>query len=191
MNRFWIIAVILSLGCAGAPKQNGRNIICFGDSITSGVGTEQGRSYPAVLAELAGREVINAGISGNTTFDALERLESDVLQKDPFLVIVELGGNDYLRGVPKAETLKNLGEIIVRIKARGAAVFLCDISSSFILSGYKNDFKDLAAKTGAVYIPGVMEGILDNERLKSDQIHPNAQGYELIAQRVWRKLSEY
>jgi acyl-CoA thioesterase-1 len=187
--------IIISI-CSCAPSINnldsqGKNIICFGDSITKGEGAADDKAYPEVLRKLLGRSVINAGVSGDTTITALERLEEDVLDKSPFLVIVELGGNDFLQQRPKELTLKNLEEIIIRIQESGSAVALCDVSSGFILSDYRNDFERLAKKTGSIFIPCLLGGILNNPSMRVDNIHPNEEGYELIAQRVYKEVKRY
>lgn len=196
MKVFSVICIVsVFLGCVSPPVKNldskGQNIICFGDSITEGSGVARDRSYPAVLSAYLNREVINAGVSGDTTAFALARLEEDVLKKDPFLVIIELGGNDFLQRVPRQETFKNLENIIKQIHRSGAAVALCDISSDKVFFGYSAEFEDLARRTGAIFISGVVKDILGNNALSSDFIHPNAQGYALMAERVYERLSEY
>lgn len=86
--------------------------MCFGDSITYGLGASPGHDYPSLLAKKLNLTVINAGKSGDTTEGALQRIQHDVLDKKPYLVIVELGANDYLKGISAEATLKNLEEII-------------------------------------------------------------------------------
>src|SRR3990167_9273300 len=120
----------LSAGCGFHPSAvslEGKSIICFGDSITEGVGAGPGEDFPSLLAEKFGRPVINAGKGGETTYDALKRLPSDVLERNPGLVIVEFGGNDYLQKIPKEETFKNLEEIISKIQDRGATAVLAAV----------------------------------------------------------------
>ncbi|MCD6228266.1 MAG: arylesterase [Candidatus Omnitrophica bacterium] len=184
----------LIFGCSYPIKNldsSGEVIICFGDSITRTEGIPLKETYPAILSELLHREVINAGIPGDTTTTALRRLEKDVLSKNPYLVVVELGGNDFLTGVSKEVTLKNLEEIIVRIQEAKAIVVLCDISCGFILSGYRRDLHWLAKKTGTIFVPQLLEGILDNPSAKLDYIHPNALGHRLIAQRIYQAIKPY
>ncbi len=184
----------LIFGCS-YPIKNldspGEIIICFGDSITRTEGIPLEKTYPAILSELLHREVINAGVSGDTTATALRRLERDVLRKNPYLVIVELGGNDFLTGISKEITLRNLEEIIVKIQEVKAIVVLCDISCGFILSGYRKDFYQLAKKTGAIFVSQLLEGILDNPSAKQDYIHPNVEGHRLIAQKIYQVIKPY
>ncbi|MCK9432169.1 MAG: GDSL-type esterase/lipase family protein [Candidatus Omnitrophica bacterium] len=190
-----VILLAVLCGCAKPEIRNlnskGTNIICFGDSITFGYGVDPADSYPSVLGPMVKFPVINAGVDGNTTFDALERLETDVLEKDPRLVIVEFCGNDFLSCVPLRNTVENLSIIIDRIQAKGAMVALVDISSGVLLRQYRQALKKLAAQKKAIFIPVVMDKILTNSSMKSDFFHPNARGYKLIAERVLRGISEY
>ena len=193
-RKFLPFFLILLFGC-GYPIKNldsqGRDIICFGDSITSGVGAEGDRNYPYFLSQLIGRKVINAGKSGDTTYEALKRLERDVLSYNPYLVIVELGGNDFLRRIPTEITLKNIEEIITRIQEKGAIVALVDVSWGPIMSGYRKEFKKLARKKGAIFIPSLIRGILNDPSLKYDWIHPNSRGYKIIAYRIYKAIKPY
>ncbi|UCC94660.1 MAG: arylesterase [Candidatus Omnitrophota bacterium] len=187
--------ILISSGCSAPIIKNldnqGANVICFGDSIAQGAGIDKEHSYPYLLGKLIGRPVINAGAGGDTTISALERLERDVLAKDPSLVIIELGGNDFLRRVPKEVTFMNLEEIIGKIHAKGAAVVLCDISSKHVLGGYRRGFRRLAKKTGSILVPGLLVGILENPHLKFDHIHPNREGHAVIAQRIYKEIRKY
>ncbi len=194
LARFIFIFLFFISGCS-IPIQNldsqGENIICFGDSITYGVGAEKGKDYPSFLQKLLKTEVINVGVPGDTTEGALRRLDKDILEKDPYLVIVELGGNDFLRRIAKEKTLKNLEKIILKIQERGAIVAVCDISCGFSMSGYRRDFKKLAGKTGSIFIPRVLEDILTDPSLKYDNIHPNSEGYETIAFKIYKTIRPY
>jgi lysophospholipase L1-like esterase len=190
-----VILLAVLCGCAKPEIRNrdskGADIICFGDSITFGYGVDPADNYPTALGAMVKYPVINAGVDGNTTFDALERLETDVLDKDPRLVIVEFCGNDFLSRVPLRNTVENLSMIIDRIQAKGAMVALVDISSGVLLRQYRQALKKLAAQKKAIFIPVVMDKILTNPSMKSDFFHPNARGYKLIAERVLRGISEY
>jgi len=170
---------------------NGKNIICFGDSITFGYGVDSKESYPVFLGKLAQRTVINAGIDGDTSTEALKRLESDVLSRDPFLVIVEFGGNDFLRKVPLVETVRNINEIVEKIQAKGVMVAITDISAGLLMKEYRLPYKKIAQEKGAIFIPSIMSGIITNPRMKSDFFHPNDTGYSLIAERVFHSIKPY
>ena len=182
-------------GCIKREIKNidskGKNILCFGDSITFGYGANPGEDYPAALARMLTLPVINAGIDGDTSTEGLKRIESDVLDRDPLLVIVEFGGNDFLRKIPLDETIKNIEEIVNRIESRGAMVAIADVSAGMIMSGYRKELKRLSRKYNTIFIPNLFSGILTNPSLKSDSIHPNAQGYKVIAQKIYRVISSY
>lgn len=191
---FTLFAGLLS-GCAKQEIKNmdskGANIICFGDSITFGYGAEAGGDYPAELTRLLGRHVINAGIDGDTTIEALKRIESDVLRRNPYLVIIEFGGNDFLRKISKEVTISNIQTMIDKVHATGAIVALVDISAGLFLKEYRGAYRNVARQKGAIFVSGILNGIITNPSLKSDFIHPNKEGYKLIAARVYRVILPY
>lgn len=172
-------------------NSKGTTLICFGDSITFGYGVDSNQAYPVILSQMLEMPVINAGIDGDTTTEALRRLDSDVLSRDPFLVIVEFGGNDFLRKVPLDVTIKNVTEIVDKIQAKGSMVAIADISAGFLLNEYRPAYKKLAREKGAIFIPSLMRGIITNPRMKSDFLHPNINGYRMISQRVCRVIKPY
>jgi len=188
-------SVIALTGCAKREIKNinskGKNIVCFGDSITFGYGAETGADYPSALAKMASSPVINAGIDGDTSTEALKRVNSDILDRDPLLVIVEFGGNDFLRKIPQEVTLNNMKEIIDKIQAHGAMAAVTDMSTGMIMREYRLAFYNLAREKGAIFIPSIMSGVITNPRLKSDFIHPNSDGYNVIAQRIYRVITPY
>jgi len=165
-------------------ESNGTNIIAFGDSLTAGYGAAGGEDYPSGLAKLIGREVINAGVSGDTTDAALARLDADVLQHSPRIVIVGLGGNDFLRGAPIASTEANLRAIVKQIQASGAMVVLLGFNFPSLTASYGKMYARVASDEKCLLIPDLLDGIIGNPSLKSDEIHPNARGYALMAERV-------
>jgi lysophospholipase L1-like esterase len=119
------------------------------------------------------------------------RLADAVLSKNPRLVIVFLGGNDFLRQRPRVESRKNLAEIVRRVQAQGAMVAVAGMKLGLFTDEFASIYEDTAKEFGALYIPQVMKGILSDSKLKSDPIHPNGAGYRLIAERSRRKLSRY
>jgi acyl-CoA thioesterase-1 len=182
-------------GCGGERfdtirnlRSAGQTIICFGDSLTEGVGAEPGEEYPTVLSRLLGMRVLNAGHGGDTTARALERVDSSVVNRNPRLVILLLGGNDFLRQVPTRETRKNLKEIVRQIQDHGAMVAIAGIKLGLFTDEYGPIFEETAAEFGAIYIPQVMKGIFNDAKFRSDQIHPNSAGYRLIAERIAEKI---
>jgi lysophospholipase L1-like esterase len=169
-------------------RSSGETVICFGDSLTEGVGAGSGEDYPSALSRLIGFPVVNAGRRGDTTGQALARLGDTVSRRNPRLVIVLLGGNDFLRQAPRQETRKNLEEIVRRIQAEGAMAAIAGMRLGLFSDEFGSIFEETADKFGAFYIPEVTKGILNDSSLRSDPIHPNSAGYRLIAERVADKI---
>lgn len=188
----YLLLITVLTGCAERPVKNldsrGKNIICFGDSITFGYGVGQGEDYPSTLRKMVGLPVINAGVDGDTSSEALSRFQADVLDKEPLLVIIEFSGNDFLRQIPKETTASNIKEMIRRAQAKKAMVAVVDVSAGLFLRDYRVLLNSLADEEGAIFVPGALSGIITNPCMKSDFIHPNANGYKIIAHRVYRKI---
>ena len=158
-------------------------IICFGDSLTFGTGAGPGMDYPAQLSKMIAQPVINAGVPGDTTARALKRLQQDVLSRSPDMVLITLGGNDLKNGVAKDTAFKNLKRIVKSIQGQGARVVIGGLRFPLRDRGFARGYKDLADQTGAVLIPDIFKDIIGNRRLMSDPIHPNGNGYKIMAQR--------
>lgn len=163
---------------------HGTNIIAFGDSLTAGYGAAPGEDWPTRLSALIGRPILNAGVSGDTTASALARIETDVLARDPRVVIVGLGGNDFLGSTPLAQTEANLRAIVRRIQDSGAAVVLLSFRFPSLSGDYDAMYQRVAKSERCALIEGIISGILTDQSLKSDEIHPNAKGYALMAERL-------
>jgi lysophospholipase L1-like esterase len=161
-------------------------IVCFGDSITFGVGAQRGRTYPELLAERLSREVINAGVPGETSAEGLERLD-EILDYDPWLVIVELGGNDLLQQKPRKETEDALRAIVQELLEAGTVPVLVEIHGPFG-GAMEEIFEDLAEEYRIPLVEDVLPKILKTPSLKADPIHPNSAGYELLAEAVEKKV---
>ena len=166
-------------------------IICFGDSLTFGTGASKGMDYPSQLSKIIGRAVINKGIPGDTTFTALRRLERDVLSIDPDIVLITLGGNDLKNGVPKKNAFDNLKQIVETIQKQGAKVIIGGLYFPGMDRGFGKGYEDLARHTGALLIPNIFAGIVNNPNLMSDSIHPNNNGYRIIAQKFSNALASF
>lgn len=165
--------------------------LVFGDSLTVGVGASSyEKSYVGILEQRLSTDIINKGISGNTTGDALLRLDEDVLAGKPDIVLVLLGSNDYLKGVPQQETFDNLHTIIKRIQANGTVVVLIGARGGLLKDKFADDFKSLARESGAIFVPEIMEGIIGETSLMSDEIHPNDIGYLKMADKIAPTLLE-
>lgn len=176
-----IVVWFFSGGYTPAKPTAGTNIIFFGDSLVQGVGASEGRSLPSLLSEKIGIPVINAGVSGDTTEMALARIERDVLNKDPKLVVIVLGGNDFLRRVPKTQTLANIKNIITQIQAKGSSVVLAGFNAS-IFGSYNSDYKKIAKQTKSGFVENIFSGVLNHKELMSDAIHPNDKGYAIMVE---------
>ncbi|HYC58746.1 MAG TPA: GDSL-type esterase/lipase family protein [Thermoanaerobaculia bacterium] len=158
-------------------------IISFGDSLTAGYGAGAGEDYPSLVAEHLGVPIENAGVSGDTTSSALARIDT-VLANNPRMVIIGLGGNDYLRGEAIATTEANLRTIVKKTQEAGAMVVLLGFSFPSLNANYASMYERVADDESCLLIDGVMKGILTDRTLKSDEIHPNARGYALMAERI-------
>jgi acyl-CoA thioesterase-1 len=175
-------------------KDSRRVLVAFGDSLTAGFGAEPGRSYPDFLQRDIDRKgyqwrVVNAGISGDTTTDGLARLPEIVAEK-PEIVILELGANDGLRGLPITATKANLERMIEELQAAGAKVVLAGMTlppnyGPDYIKPFENTYKDLAAKYKTTLIPFLLAGVGGNVTLmQRDGLHPTAAGNRLVAQNV-------
>jgi lysophospholipase L1-like esterase len=169
---------------------HGANIIAFGDSLTAGYGAGKGEDYPSRLSAKIGVPIINAGVSGDTTEMALARLDSDVLSQNPRIVIVGLGGNDYLRGVDIGETERNLRTIVRRIHDSGAMIVLLGFAFPSLNLDYHKMYERIAKDEGCLFVPHLLRGIETDPNLKSDAVHPNAAGYLLMADRIAGPLTK-
>jgi lysophospholipase L1-like esterase len=163
-------------------------IVMLGDSLTAGAGASPGKSWPELISEKLGKPIISAGISGDTTGGGLARLQRDVIARNPGTVILCLGGNDLLRRVPGPEILSNLEKIIEQCQDQGAMVLFAGVQGLPLFSSFGSEYKALARKRGVIYVPNILGGILTNRKLMADQIHPNSEGYEIMADRVVNAL---
>jgi acyl-CoA thioesterase-1 len=157
-------------------------IICFGDSLTFGTGAEAGMDYPSQLSKMIAKPVINAGVPGDTTARALKRLQQDVLARSPDLVLITLGGNDLKNGVAKDTAFNNLQHIVESILGQGGRVIVGGLKFPLRDRGFAKGYRDLADQTGAVLLPDIFKDIMGNRKLMRDPIHPNGDGYRIMAQ---------
>jgi acyl-CoA thioesterase I len=189
---FWAISLS---GCAKQEIKNagstGATVICFGDSLTFGYGVSSGEDYPSRLSEMLNMPVVNSGIDGDSSVEALKRIQTDVLERSPLIVIIEFGGNDFLRKVPIEDTVNNIRQMTDMVQAKGAMVAIVDISSGMFFADYSRAFKKIACEKQAILIPSVLNGIITNPQMKSDFLHPNSEGYRIIAQRVYKGIAPY
>ena len=170
--------------------KTGTTIVAFGDSLTYGKGAPRDQTYPAVLAELTGKNIVNLGLNGDTGAAAPRRLPQ-VLEHSPYMVLIEFGGNDFMRGASFDQTLASISQIIDEVQASGAVAVVVDTGGYYGMNKYTKAYKKLAREKGAVFVPGLLDGIFGKKDLMSDRIHPNAAGYKIVAERVYKEIKDY
>jgi acyl-CoA thioesterase I len=183
-----LVAVFLLAACERTPtlpKLSPHDIIvAFGDSLTHGTGASRDTAYPAVLASLTGRTVINAGVPGDTTTSALQRLPAVLAEHQPRLVLLCLGGNDMLRKQPEAATENNLRLLVQTIRASGAEVMLIAVPQPTLFGGAPDFYARVAKDMQLPLEADIFNAVLKDNRLKADPIHANAAGYRVVAERL-------
>jgi acyl-CoA thioesterase-1 len=162
---------------------NGSTVVVFGDSLAEGVGATAGYDIASRLASALPYEVVNLGVSGDTTADGLNRIDS-LLAADPRVVVLLLGGNDAIRKLPVKDTFANLSSIIEQIQASGAAVILVGEPGGLYGSQYENEYERLAKEYRTFYVSNILSGLIGKTGYMSDYIHPNDAGYEKAAARI-------
>lgn len=174
-----------------AKIPEGSTVLALGDSLTFGYGANPDESYPAQLQKLTGWNVVNGGVSGDTSAQALSRLPA-LLARKPKLVIVGIGGNDFLRKVPEEQTRANIAKIIETVQKENIPAVLVGVPHITLgaLFGHLSDhplYEDLSEEYGTPLFGGAWAEILGDNDLKSDQIHANGKGYRRFAE----KLSDF
>ncbi len=195
----WTVTAALAVGLVGCDKNHkfsplisGSLVSALGDSLTFGYGAEQSQSYPMLLAQKTGWKVDNDGVNGDTTEDILKRLQPVILKK-PKLVLLGIGGNDVLKGVPSQITKNNLINIINQLKSQSITVVLIaqpyiSVSALFGKASDNPIYQEVADLTDVPLLSEVWSEILSNNNLKSDQIHANPQGYAYFTDKLYQFL---
>ncbi|MCS7012086.1 MAG: arylesterase [Chloroherpetonaceae bacterium] len=199
--RHWIAACWLVIGVrALSPSEEPKTILFLGNSLSAGFGLDPSQAFPALIQkkiDSAGLKykVINAGLSGETSAGGLRRIDWLLRQRIDVLVL-ELGGNDGLRGISVETMRQNLQGIIDRTKAKYPSVKIViagmqappNLGADYTRS-FKAVFPELAKKNNAALIPFLLEGVGGNPKLNlPDGIHPTAEGHQIIAETVWKTL---
>lgn len=197
MMRTLLLLGLLTLG-AGAAEP--RTLVFFGDSLTAGYGVDPAEAYPALIQgkiDAAGRpwRVVNAGLSGDTTAAGRRRIDW-VLRQRINLIVLELGGNDGLRGIPPAETRANLQAMIDRIHAANPDVIIVLAGMQIPANmgpdytrAFSRIFPELAERNRLPLIPFLLEGVGGIPELnQADGIHPTPEGHRRVAENVWKVL---
>ena len=167
----------------------GDTVVMFGDSLIEGVGASKGYTLPELLSEKINTPIINMGIKGQTSKEGLARINS-IIDLDPKVVMILFGGNDYLHDVKPHTTFKNIDDMVAILQEFGAVVVLLGIQGGILTDPYEEEFKKIAHNRGALYVPSVLDGIIGEESLMSDEVHPNDIGYALIADKIYPVLKK-
>jgi lysophospholipase L1-like esterase len=194
---FLVFAIVLVAAC-GKEKEAaippGSQVLALGDSLTAGAGVTSEEAWPDLLAKRTGWVVINGGVSGDTSGDALQRLPALLEEHRPVLVLVTLGGNDMLRHLPQEGTVANLETILTQIKSQGAkAVLLATPKASVAGVVFQNltvpDFyREVADRQQVPLIEDAIADVLSDPQLKVDPLHPNAAGHALLSEKIFDAL---
>jgi len=198
----FVLALVsaLAVSSISLPASTRPKIVALGDSLTSGRGVSAQQAYPALLQQrldAAGLEytVVNAGVSGDTSTGALRRFER-ALDGDVRILIVALGANDGLRGVPVERLTENLGRIIETAQERGITVLLCGMETLPIHGwnytiAFHNAYRDLATRYKVPLVPFILMNVIGNpDLMQPDRAHPNAAGQRAIAEQIWPFLEK-
>ena len=197
MCRRWAAFLLLALlaACSDpAPRLERLGaediVLAFGDSLTYGTGAKTEESYPAVLSQLIGRAVTGAGVPGEVTAGGLARLAGVLDEHKPRLVLLCLGGNDFLRKGSLSETEANLRAMLNIIRTRGIGVVLIGVPQPALIARAPDFYQKLAGEFRIPYEGGIIGNVLRTPELKSDPVHPNAAGYRRIAEALAQLLRE-
>ena len=197
--KYILIALAITLILFGFTKKDSdiqtlhpqNSILAFGDSLTYGYNAKPTESYPSVLSTMTGLNVINAGISGDTSKDGLRRLEKYLEDPSIKLMILCFGGNDMMQKISVTLLKNNLKTMIQMAKAKSIDVLLISIPN-LTLFGLSplSLYEDISNEENVPLLSGLLADILSTPSLKSDQIHPNALGYRKMAEKIYEKLKE-
>ncbi|MDH3979993.1 MAG: arylesterase [Gammaproteobacteria bacterium] len=192
----YVMLACLALACTDNTSRLPRLspdavILAFGDSLTYGTGADRAQSYPLRLAQLIGREVINAGVPGEVTSSGRQRLPGLLDKYQPGLLILCHGGNDLLRKLDPNATRNNLQAMLVAARSRGIPVVLLGVPRpGLFLMKSAELYEQLAKEYAMPYEGDIIPAVESDNSLKSDPIHPNEDGYKQIAEAVYRLLRD-
>lgn len=194
LKSILLFILLLLSSCTPSPRLSqlspDAKVLAFGDSITYGTGAAENESYPAVLQGIISRTVINAGIPGETTAEGLTRLPSAIDEYRPALIILCLGGNDFLRKLDEGEAKKNLREMVRLAKEKGVDVVLIGVPRLGLSLAVPDIYREIAREFNIPYEGKILRSILSRGNLKSDYIHPNALGYRRMAEAIAELLKK-
>jgi acyl-CoA thioesterase-1 len=185
---FFAVLLAASLAISGCDKtepSQPNEVIAFGDSLVSGLGTTSGNDFVSLLSQRLAINIRNAGFPGDTTLSAKLRLNGAVLARNPRLVIVLLGANDLFIGAPVADSVSNITTIVQQIRAKGAKVVLVGMTVDATLDPFEGALPGIASQTSSSFVPGVLDGWYgDPAYMAADGTHPNNAGHKIMADRI-------
>jgi acyl-CoA thioesterase I len=191
--RLLLLFVVLA-GCGERPKlerlPGDAVILAFGDSLTFGTGASEQESYPAQLEKLVGRRVVRAGVPGEVTAQALARLPGALDEHSPRLLLLCIGGNDFLRRLGNEQAARNVREMVKLARSRGIGVLLIGTPEPGFTVSPPKFYATIAKEHALPYEDAVIGQVLKDSALKADPIHPNARGYRVIAERLAETLKQ-
>ena len=200
-RRAFLLASLLALlaACSADKAESlppGTMVLALGDSLTAGYGLTTGQAWPALLAEKTGWQVVNGGVSGDKTGDALARLPALLDEHAPKLVLVTLGGNDMLRKLPEEQTRGNLARILELIRSRNAQPVLLATPKPSVAGvvfqslSPPSFYAEIAKERKVPLIADAIAEVLSDPELKLDQLHPNAEGHKALAGKAFDALRQ-
>lgn len=189
---FNLITIFLIAGVLASCSDNAKlqaldvnsTILAFGDSLTYGTGTSRNKAYPAVLERLINRKVINAGVPGEISKNGLSRLPGLLEKHHPRLIIICHGGNDILRKLDLSKTRNNIQQMINLARQNNSEVMLIGVPEFGLFLNTVPIYQALADENHVPIANNILGDIIGNNSLKSDHIHPNTQGYQLLAENI-------
>lgn len=192
---FALAALALGAACGDKPKQLARLpadavVLAFGDSLTFGTGAGESESYPVQLERLIGRRVVRAGVPGEVTSQALQRLPEALEEHAPRLLLLCIGGNDFLQRMPAREAEENVRSMVKLARGRGVEVVLIGTPEPGLQVATPAFYGAIAKEFDLVYEGAILGEVLKSGGLKADLVHPNAKGYRVIAERLAATLKK-
>lgn len=192
---FALAAALLASACADDGPRLSRLpadavVLAFGDSLTFGSGASRSESYPAQLQALIGRRVVSAGVPGEVTAEALARLPEALDEHAPRLLLLCIGGNDFLQRSSHATAADNVRAMVKLARSRGVEVLLIGTPEPSLSATPPAFYAEIAREFGLRYEGVVIGEVLRDRALKADPVHPNGQGYRIIAERIAESLRD-
>jgi acyl-CoA thioesterase-1 len=196
-----LVLSLLLTACGDSPPRyqplaHGSVVLAFGDSVTHGTGAGKGEDFPSLLSKSTGWKVVNAGVPGDTASEARGRIAGSLQKHEPDLVIVELGGNDFLRRQSASQVKEHLREIVTAVRRSGAVPVLVAVPEFSVFGasvGSLSDspiYEELAEEERILVIDDIFSEVLSDEGLRADRIHPNARGYRQMARGIAEALTD-